>query len=161
MGSYRHRENLVDGGGHFAILQPVCDHSQGKSLDLGYRLFSSLPVNHHSGELRNLRDPPAVVFALDLDEQVHWRPSHTLTRNDVRSQPGAAGPPCLGHSRPGGARNSWKEYHCARAALSISCSMRDFIWLNSSPLYFPCGQGQWIESLAKRGTMCQWQWSMV
>src|SRR5271166_1228184 len=109
MGSYRHRENLVDGGGHFAILQPVCDHSQGKSLDLGYRLFSSLPVNHHSGELRNLRDPPAVVFALDLDEQVHWRPSHTLTRNDVRSQPGAAGPPCLGHSRSGGARNSSKE----------------------------------------------------
>ena len=35
---------------------------------------------------------------------------NTLTRNDVRSQPGAAGPPCLGHSRPGGARNSWKEY---------------------------------------------------
>ena len=39
--------------------------------------------------------------------------------------------------------------------------MRDFIWLNSSPPYFPCGQGQWTESLAKRGMMCQWQWSMV
>ena len=34
----------------------------------------------------------------------------TLTRNDVRSQPGAAGPPCLGQSRSGSARNSWKEY---------------------------------------------------
>ena len=40
-----------------------------------------------------------------------WRRPYTLTRNDVRSQPGAAGPPCLGHSRPGGARNSWKEYY--------------------------------------------------
>ena len=35
--------------------------------------------------------------------------NYTLTRNDVRSQPGAAGPPCLGHSRSGGARNSSKE----------------------------------------------------
>src|SRR5271166_2297181 len=107
MGSYRHRENLVDGGGHFTILQPVCDHSQGKSLDSGYRIFSSLPVNHHSGELRNLRDPPAIVLALDLDEQVHWRSSH-----------------------------------CARMVFSSSRSMRDFIWLSASPLYFPCSQGQ-------------------
>ena len=28
----------------------------------------------------------------------------------MRSQPGAAGPPCLGHSRFSGARHPWKEY---------------------------------------------------
>jgi hypothetical protein len=55
-----------------------------------------------------------VFFLLDLIPQLDLTPFHqyyTLTRNDVRSPPGAAGPPCLGHSRPGGARNSWKEYY--------------------------------------------------
>ena len=108
------------------MLETLGDHSQRKSLDSGYRFFSSLSVHHHSGDLWDLRDPPAIVFALDLDEQVHWRSSHF-----------------------------------ARTVFSSSRSMRDFIWLNSSPLYFPCGQRQWIESLTKRGMMCQWQWSMI
>ena len=49
-----------------ATLHEVCKDTQGKRLDPGYRRIPTITVGHHPGQIRNLGDPPTIVFSLDL-----------------------------------------------------------------------------------------------
>ena len=54
-----------------AVLNLIGDHAQRKCLHGCQCLLSARAVRHHSREIKNLGDPPTVVFLLKLDSNDH------------------------------------------------------------------------------------------
>ena len=52
------------------VLQTIGDHPQRQRLSRGESFFPCSTVDRDAGKRRNVRDPPAVIFARELDLQV-------------------------------------------------------------------------------------------
>ena len=53
------------------VLDPLGNDTKGQSLSMRARLLGRVAVGHRSRQGGNLRDPATVVFALELDGEVH------------------------------------------------------------------------------------------
>jgi len=68
------------------MLQTVGKHPEGQRFDSGYSLLTSRAVNHHSREVRNLRQPTAIFFLFDFDVHNNGKkiaPSHPPCRTQT------------------------------------------------------------------------------
>lgn len=53
------------------MLNPIRDHFDSKLFGVADGLFARLSVSHNAREFERFGDPPAVVFPIDLDRQMH------------------------------------------------------------------------------------------
>lgn len=53
------------------VFEALGQHPQGEGLDLRHCLWPICPITEHSGEVRNLGDPPAVLFTFELNLEDH------------------------------------------------------------------------------------------
>src|SRR5271157_1944414 len=66
----------LEGHGHragrpLAVLEPVGQDTEIKRLGMGERFFRCGTVCEAARKIRHVSDPPAVLFALDLDAETH------------------------------------------------------------------------------------------
>lgn len=69
----------VPSQGIFASGEAITDDIQSEPLRGVQRSLFAVAVDDDPRDLRDLRDPSAVVFAVDLDSQVKRLPDHGLT----------------------------------------------------------------------------------
>src|SRR5438128_12649360 len=58
-------------GSGLVVLETLCQDSKGKDLRFGHGVIRRVAVRKNAGQLRYLRQPPAVVLAFALDLKVH------------------------------------------------------------------------------------------
>jgi hypothetical protein len=58
-------------GSGLAIFETLSQDSKGKDLRFGHGVVRRASVRKDAGQLRNFRQPPAVILALALDLKVH------------------------------------------------------------------------------------------
>ncbi len=54
-----------------ALLDPIGDHLDSKSLGVTDGLFARRPVHHHTGQFQSLGNPAPVIFPIDLYRKLH------------------------------------------------------------------------------------------
>jgi hypothetical protein len=65
-------ERYMEGFGRWlTVLNPVSENSQRQDFGGPYGLGASGSVGHHTRQLDDFAEPPAVVLALNVDRQVH------------------------------------------------------------------------------------------
>src|SRR5262249_53334019 len=62
---------LVHLGNRFAMLDAVRQYPERQRFYFIDRIFLSLPVDHHTGEIRHLGDPSAILLAFEIDGEAH------------------------------------------------------------------------------------------
>ena len=68
--SFSNGEDALNFGDLFAMFEPVRQNPKGKRFGFRNGLLSSNSVRENTGKLGHFADPPAVLFALDLDVQL-------------------------------------------------------------------------------------------
>jgi hypothetical protein len=53
------------------MYEPFPNDPERQRLRAGERFVTIAAVGQHAGQLRNFRDPPAIVFTLNLDDECH------------------------------------------------------------------------------------------
>jgi hypothetical protein len=61
------REYFLEYWNLFTVVESVRENLQGQGLCFGNRFITSSPIDHNSGQARNLSDPATVVFSFSFD----------------------------------------------------------------------------------------------
>ena len=72
--------NADEVGTGLAMLEAVGEDAEGKRLGVGNRFVARCPVGEDALEVGDLGDPPAILFAIDFESEMHaglerWAPS--------------------------------------------------------------------------------------
>jgi len=62
-----------------AVFQTVGQHAQRERFDLGQGIVARFAVSHTARQIRDVGEPPATHFALNLDFQVHAKKLNQTT----------------------------------------------------------------------------------
>jgi hypothetical protein len=71
--SRRLEGNVEELGGRLSVLEAFGNNAECKGLDAGHGFIAILAVAQDTGQTRDLRNPPTVVFAFELDREGHAR----------------------------------------------------------------------------------------
>ena len=58
-------------GPGLAVLEAIGEDAEGERLGVGDRFVARCPVGEDAFEIGNLGDPPAILFAVDFESEMH------------------------------------------------------------------------------------------